>query len=107
MPKYAGDAPTGQSIRIPDGRSGELPWWEYRAARQALTAFGQALSGGRRFPIRFRKAGVNYTDFSRREVVIDPEVVTDPDPGIHMDIFEIPDPEPDPDPHDKLCESET
>ena len=84
MPKYAGDAPTGQSIRIPDGRSGELPWWEYRAARQALTAFGQALSGGRRFPIRFRKAGVNYTDFSRREVVIDPEVVTDPDPGIHQ-----------------------
>jgi Mg-chelatase subunit ChlD len=84
MPKHAGDAPTDQSIRIPDGRSGELPWWEYRAARQALSAFGQALSGGRRFPIRFRKAGVNYTDFSRREVVIDPEVVTDPDPGIHQ-----------------------
>jgi Mg-chelatase subunit ChlD len=63
---------------------GELPWWQHRAAVRSLARFASALNGRHRFGFAIERSGVNYTDFGRRRVVIDPEVLVDEDPGMHL-----------------------
>jgi hypothetical protein len=63
---------------------GELPWWKHRAAVRSLARFAAALNGRHRFGFAIERSGVNYTDFGRRRVVIDPEVLVDADPAMHL-----------------------
>lgn len=81
-PKTRGDRQA--RAHVPTGAKGELPWWGYRHVQRSLAAFGSGLQGKHRFPMVFRTTGVNYTDFGRRVVVIDPDVVTDPDPAVQL-----------------------
>jgi len=64
--------------------AGELPWWKHRAAVRSLSRFAAALNGRHRFGFAIERSGVNYTDFGRRRVVIDPEVLIDADPAMHL-----------------------
>jgi Mg-chelatase subunit ChlD len=63
---------------------GSLPWWKHRAAGRSLARFAAALNGRHRFGFAIEKSGVNYTDFGRRRIVIDPEVLVDVDPALHL-----------------------
>jgi len=69
----------------PTGAHGELPWWGYGEVHRRLSHLLGTLGGGRRFALLIKGgAGVSYTDFERRRVVVDPEIVADPDPAVHL-----------------------
>lgn len=69
----------------PTGTHGALPWWGYGEVHRRLSHLLGTLGGGRRFSLIIKGgAGVSYTDFERRRVVVDPEIVSHPDPAVHL-----------------------
>jgi hypothetical protein len=76
--------PRSDAATVAPMGGGELPWYRHRAAIRSLARFASALNGRHRFGFAIERSGVNYTDFGRRRVVIDPEVLVDADEAVHL-----------------------
>ena len=80
MPKQ----PDPKQVAVAAMGEGRLPWWQHQAARRSLARFAAALNGRHRFGFAIEQSGVNYTDFGKRRMVIDPQVLVDADPAMHL-----------------------